>query len=222
MARAGPGTEPDNVDHRGEHVPDSSPTVFVVDDDASMRESLRLLIDSAGWRPETFASGPEFLARSRTMTPSCLVLDVVLPELSGSDLQELVADRPEMPIIFISGHGDVPVVVRAMKGGAVDFFTKPFVADVLLAAISHAIDRSRAALMDADGMRSLRDRYESLSRREREVMALVVTGRLNKQVGGTLGISEVTVKAHRGQMMRKMKAGSLPDLVGMATRLRHR
>jgi FixJ family two-component response regulator len=221
MARTGPGTEPVDADHRGEHVPDNRPTVFVVDDDARVRESLRLLIDSAGWRPETFASGLEFLARSRTMSPSCLVLDVVLPELSGSDLQQLVADRAEMPIIFISGHGDVSVVVRAMKAGAVDFFSKPFVADVMLAAIGHAIDRSRAALMDADGMRGLRDCYESLSRRERQVMALVVTGRLNKQVGGTLGISEVTVKAHRGQMMRKMKAGSLPDLIGMATRLRH-
>jgi FixJ family two-component response regulator len=222
MARADPWTEPVHFDHRGGHVPDSRPTVFVVDDDASMRESLRLLIESAGWRPETFASGPEFLACSRAMTPSCLVLDVVLPELSGSDLQALVADRPEMPIIFISGHGDVPVAVRAMKAGAADFFTKPFVADVLLAAIGNAIERSRAALVDADGMRSLRDRYESLSRREREVMALVVTGRLNKQVGSSLGISEVTVKAHRGQMMRKMQADSLPDLVGMATRLRHR
>jgi FixJ family two-component response regulator len=222
MARADPWTEPVHFDHRGGHVPDDRPTVFVVDDDASMRESLRLLIESAGWRPETFASGPEFLACSRAMTPSCLVLDVVLPELSGSDLQALVADRPEMPIIFISGHGDVPVAVRAMKAGAADFFTKPFVADVLLAAIGNAIERSRAALVDADGMRSLRDRYESLSRREREVMALVVTGRLNKQVGSSLGISEVTVKAHRGQMMRKMQADSLPDLVGMATRLRHR
>jgi FixJ family two-component response regulator len=222
MARADPWTEPVHFDHRGGHVPDDRPTVFVVDDDASMRESLRLLIESAGWRPETFASGPEFLACSRAMTPSCLVLDVVLPELSGSDLQALVADRPEMPIIFISGHGDVPVAVRAMKAGAADFFTKPFVADVLLAAIGNAIERSRAALADADGMRSLRDRYESLSRREREVMALVVTGRLNKQVGSSLGISEVTVKAHRGQMMRKMQADSLPDLVGMATRLRHR
>ena len=221
MARTGPEIEPVDADHRGGHVPDNRPTVFVVDDDARVRESLRLLVDSAGWRPETFASGPEFLARSRTMTPNCLVLDVVLPELSGSDLQTLVADRPEMPIIFISGHGDVPVVVRAMKAGAVDFFTKPFAADALLAAIGNAIGRSRAALTDADGMRGLRDRYESLTRREREVMALVVTGRLNKQVGGTLGISEVTVKAHRGQMMRKMKAGSLADLVGMATRLGH-
>lgn len=203
-------------------MPDSRPTVFVVDDDASVRDALTLLIDSAGWRPETFASGPEFLARTRTMAPSCLVLDVVLPELSGSELQELVAERSEMPIIFISGRGDVPVAVRAMKAGAVDFFTKPFVPDVLLAAIGRAIDRSRAALTDADGMRRLRDRYGSLSRREREVMALVVTGRLNKQVGGVLGISEVTVKAHRGQMMRKMEADSLPDLVGMATRLRHR
>ena len=222
MARMDRWMEPIHGPNReGGYMSDSRPTVFVVDDDVSVRESLRLLIESAGWWPETFASGAEFLARPRPVAPSCLVLDVVLPELGGCDVQQLVADRSDMPIIFISGHGDVPVAVRAMKAGAVDFFTKPFVADLLLSAIGNALDRSRAALADADSMRDVRDRYESLSRREREVMALVVTGRMNKQVGGALGISEITVKAHRGQMMRKMKAGSLPDLVHMATRLRH-
>lgn len=198
---------------------DGRPTVFVVDDDVSVRESLALLIESAGWQPETFASGPEFLARAPALTPSCLVLDVVLPDLDGCALQYLVAGRAEMPIIFISGHGDVPVAVRAMKAGAVDFFTKPVAADVLLGTISRAISRSCAVLHDVEYMRTLRDRYALLSRREREVMALVVAGRLNKQVGGVLGISEITVKAHRGQVMRKMKAGSLPDLVHMAARL---
>jgi FixJ family two-component response regulator len=200
-------------------MPDSSPTVYVVDDDTSVRESLEMLIECAGWRPESFASGREFLARPRSVAPSCLVLDVVLPGLGGCALQTLLADRLEMPIIFISGRGDVPVVVSAMKAGAVDFFTKPLVADILLSAIGRAIDRSRAALLEVDSMRTLNDRYQSLSRREREVMALVVTGRLNKQIGGTLGISEITVKAHRGQMMRKMNADSLPALVQMATRL---
>jgi FixJ family two-component response regulator len=200
---------------------DTPSTVFVVDDDVSVRESLRMLIESAGGRVETFASGGEFLARMPPLGPSCLVLDVVLPDLGGCDLQRLVADRGEMPIIFISGQRDVPIVVRAMKAGAVDFFTKPFVAELLLASIRDAIARSHAALMSVASRRELEDRFESLSRREREVMALVVTGRLNKQVGGTLGISEITVKAHRGQMMRKMRADSLPDLVMMATRLQH-
>jgi FixJ family two-component response regulator len=198
---------------------DGRPTVFVVDDDISVRESLRLLIESAGWQPETFASGPEFLARPRVLTPSCLVLDVVLPNLNGCDLQRLVGDRADMPIIFISGHVDVAIAVRAMKAGAVDFFTKPFAGDVLLGTIGNAISRSSAALQDAEYMCALRARYASLSRREREVMTLVVAGRLNKQVGGELGISEVTVKAHRGQVMRKMKATSLADLVTMAARL---
>jgi FixJ family two-component response regulator len=199
---------------------DGRPTVFVVDDDVSVRESLALLIESAGWQPETFASGPEFLARPPAVTPSCLVLDVVMPDLDGCALQHLVAGRAEMPIIFISGHGDVPVAVRAMKAGAVDFFTKPVAADVLLGTISSAIDRSSAALDDAEYMRTISTRYALVSRREREVMALIVAGRLNKQVGGVLGISEITVKAHRGQVMRKMEAGSLPDLVRMAARLR--
>lgn len=198
---------------------DAKPTVFVVDDDISVRESLKLLIESAGWRPETFGSGQEFLARPRVLAPSCLVLDVVLPDLNGCDLQKVVADRADMPIIFITGHGDVPTIVRAMKAGAADFFTKPFVNDLLLSAIRNAIDRSCAALGDAEHMRALRDSYELLSRREREVMALILAGRLNKQVGGELGISEITVKAHRGKMMRKMKAHGLVDLVHMAARL---
>ena len=196
-----------------------SPTVFVVDDDASVRQSMRTLLESAGWRSETFASAPEFLARPRALAPSCLLLDVVLPDLDGCDLQGLLADRADMPIIFISGHGDVPIVVRAMKGGAVDFFVKPFIADALLATIAQAMNQSLLALKDAASARALRDRHASLSRREREVMRLVVAGRLNKQVGSELGISEVTVKAHRGGVMRKMKAASLPDLVNMAARL---
>ena len=198
---------------------DTKPTVFVVDDDASVRESLKLLIESAGWQPETFGSGQEFLAHPRMLAPSCLVLDIGLPDLNGCDLQKAVADRADMPIIFITGYGDVPTIVRAMKAGAVDFFTKPLVGDVLLSAIRNALDRSCAALGDAEHLRALRDSYASLSRREREVMALVVAGRLNKQAGGELGISEITVKAHRGKMMRKMNADSLPELVRMAGRL---
>jgi len=198
---------------------DTKPTVFVVDDDASVRESLKLLIESAGWQPETFGSGQEFLARPRALAPSCLLLDVVLPDLHGFDLQKVVAGRADMPIIFITGCGDVPTTVRAMKAGAADFFIKPLRGDALLAAIGNALDRSSAALGDAEHMRVLRDNYASLSRREREVMALIVPGRLNKQVGGALGISEITVKAHRGKMMRKMNAGSLPELVRMADRL---
>jgi FixJ family two-component response regulator len=199
----------------------ATPIVFVVDDDVSVRQSLELLIDSAGWQSETFGSGQEFLARvARGPAPGCLVLDVFLPDLNGCDLQKLVGDRADMPIIFISGYGDVPMTVRAMKAGAVEFFTKPIVDDLLLNAIGNAITRSSVALEEAEQIRALRDSYASLSRREREVMALVVAGRLNKQVGGELGISEITVKAHRGKMMRKMKAGSLPDLVTMAARLR--
>jgi FixJ family two-component response regulator len=199
----------------------ATPIVFVVDDDVSVRQSLELLIDSAGWQSETFGSGQEFLARvARGPAPSCLVLDVFLPDLNGCDLQKLVGDRADMPIIFISGYGDVPMTVRAMKAGAVEFFTKPIVDDLLLNAIGNAITRSWVALEEAEQIRALRDSHASLSRREREVMALVVAGRLNKQVGAELGISEITVKAHRGKMMRKMQAGSLPDLVTMAARLR--
>jgi len=197
-----------------------TPIVFVVDDDVSVRESLDSLIRCAGWKPETFASAQSFLSRSKPDVPSCLVLDVSLPDVSGLDLQNRVAaDRTDMPIIFITGYGDVPMTVRAMKAGAVEFLTKPFDDDVLLTAIRNAIERSRIALDHEADLRALRDCYASLTRREREVMALVVTGKLNKQIGGELGISEITVKAHRGHMMRKMKADSLPDLVTMAARL---
>jgi FixJ family two-component response regulator len=199
----------------------ATPIVFVVDDDISVRESLELLIGCAGWQPETFASAHEFLARPRVIAPSCLVLDVSLPDLNGLDLQKRVAvDRVDMPIIFITGYGDVPMTVRAMKAGAVEFLTKPFSDEVLLSAIRQAIARSHSALDHEAQMRSLRDRYASLSPREREVMALVASGLLNKQVGGELGISEITVKAHRGKVMGKMKADSLADLVNMAATLR--
>jgi FixJ family two-component response regulator len=197
-----------------------TPTVFVVDDDVSVRESLEALIRVAGWQPQTFSTAQEFLSLPRVFVPSCLVLDVTLPDLNGLDLQQRIAtDRIDMPIIFITGHGDVPMTVRAMKAGAVEFFTKPYGDEVLLGAIQQAIECSRAALRRETETRSIRDLYASLSRRERQVMALVVRGLLNKQVGGGLGISEITVKAHRGNVMRKMKAGSFVDLVNMAARL---
>jgi len=211
-----PGLEPS-----ASAVPHATPTVFVVDEDASVRESLELLIRCAGWRAETFASAEELLARPRLLVPSCLVVDVSPPGLNGFELQRhIAADRIDMPIIFITGYGDVPMTVQAMKAGAVEFLTKPFSDDVLLTAIQHAIGRSRTALSQEAALRTLRDRHASLTRREREVMALVVAGLLNKQVGGELGISEITVKAHRGQVMRKMKADSLADLVTMAATLR--
>lgn len=201
-------------------MPHATATVFVVDDDASVRESLALLIGSAGWQPETFASAEEFLTCPRALTPSCLVLDVTLPDIDGLELQKRVSvDRADMPIVFISGYGDVPMTVRAMKAGAVEFLTKPLHGDVMLAAIENAIERSHAALEHEAQMSMLRDRYVSLTRREREVMALVVSGLLNKQVGAELDISEITVKAHRGNVMRKMKARSLADLVTMSARL---
>ena len=200
-------------------MPDVPSIVFVVDDDVSVRESLELLIRTAGWRPETFSSAQDFLSRPRSTVPCCLVLDVTLPGLSGLELQRQLVDRADMPIIFITGHGDVPMSVQAMKAGAVEFLTKPFKDDVLLDAISGAIERSRVALRQDSELRVLREGYTSLTPREREVMVLVVSGLLNKQVGGELGISEITVKAHRGQVMRKMKADSLPNLVGMAARL---
>jgi len=199
----------------------ATPIVFVVDDDVSVRESLQLLIQCEGWYPETFASAQEFLDRPRSLVPSCLVLDVSLPGLNGLDLQKHVAvARPDMPIIFITGHGDVPTTVRAMKAGAVEFLTKPFSDDALLNAIRQAIERSRVALGYEAEMQAVRNCYASLTHRERQVMALVVSGLLNKQVGGELGISEITVKAHRGKVMLKMKADSLAELVKIAARLR--
>lgn len=194
--------------------------VFVVDDDVSVRESLELLIRSAGWQSEIFESAREFLACPRPVVPNCLILDVNLPDLNGLDLQQSVSvERTDMPIIFVTGYGDVPMTVKAMKAGAAEFLTKPFSNEVLLTAIEQALERSRNSLALNSEIHELRDRHASLSRREQEVMALVVSGLLNKQVGFELGISEITVKAHRGQVMRKMKAGSLPDLVNMAARL---
>jgi Response regulator len=199
---------------------DTSPIVFVVDDDVSARESLTSLIEASGWRAEAFTSAREFLARPRPSVPSCLVLDVALSDLSGLDLQQRVAvDRADMPVIFVTGYGDVSVTVRAMKAGALEFLTKPFRDDVLLNAIRHALERSRRALELAANLKAVHEGYESLTPREREVMVLVVSGLLNKQVGGELGISEITVKAHRGQVMRKMKADSLPALVNMVAAL---
>jgi len=200
-------------------MPEPVPTVFVVDDDISVRESLEGLIHEAGWLPLAFASAEAFLARPPVAGPSCLILDVNLPDINGLDLQGRISDRTDMPIIFISGFGDVPMTVRAMRAGAVEFLTKPFDEATLLAAIAQAIQRSRAALDREADLQALRDRYDSLSRREREVMALVARGLLNKQVGFELGISEITVKAHRGQVMRKMNARTIVELVHMHGRL---
>jgi FixJ family two-component response regulator len=197
------------------------PIVFVVDDDVSVRESLEMLIRHEGWQVETFTSAQEFLARPRVCVPNCLILDVSLPGLNGLELQERVAaERSDMPIIFITGHGDVPMTVKAMKGGAQEFLTKPFNDVILLDAIRHAIRRSEIALGREKELQTLREGYASLTNREGEVMRLVVSGLLNKQIGGELGISEITVKAHRGSVMRKMEADSLADLVNMAAKLR--
>jgi FixJ family two-component response regulator len=197
-----------------------TPIVFVVDDDVSVRESLENLIGYAGYQAETFSSAREFLDRPAVRVPSCLVLDVSLPDLNGLELQErIVAERNDMPIIFITGYGDVPMTVKAMKAGAIEFLTKPLGQDVLLSAIKNALARSQMTLEHEAEIQVLRDRYRTLSRREQEVMVLVISGMMNKQVGGKLGISEITVKAHRGQVMRKMKVRSLADLVKMAARL---
>ena len=213
-------TAPAEPRARSPDVSPATPIVFVVDDDVSVRESLELLIRCEGWQPETFSSAQEFLARPRVLAPSCMILDVSLPGLNGLELQKRIGiDRIEMPIIFITGHGDVPMTVQAMKAGAVEFLTKPFSSDVLLNAIRDALERSRAALDQDAETRDVRDRYASLTGREREVMTLVVSGLLNKQAGAELGISEITVKAHRGNLMRKMKAASFADLVNMAASL---
>jgi FixJ family two-component response regulator len=197
----------------------ATPIVFLIDDDALVRGSLELLAGSAGWQVEIFASAREFLARPRTALPSCLVLDVGLPDSNGLEMQQRLADRPDMPIIFVTGSGDVRTAVRAMKAGAVEFLIKPLADELLLDAMRHAIERSRVALARQVELQALRQRYASLTCRERAVMALVVCGRLNKQCGAELGISEITVKAHRGKMMRKMGARSLPELVNMAAKL---
>jgi FixJ family two-component response regulator len=194
--------------------------VFVVDDDVWMRESLTTLIEDQGWQPKTYASAQEFLACPRALVPNCLLLDLSLPGMNGLDLQKRVAiERTDMPIIFITGHGDIPTSVGAMKAGAVEFLTKPFSDEVLLTAVRQALERSRLALAQEREMRELRERYASLTPRERDVMKLVVSGLLNKQIADELGIVESTVKAHRGQVMQKMKANSVADLVTMTARL---
>jgi len=202
-------------------VPTTTPVVFVVDDDISIRESMELLIKNEGWHVETFTSAEEFLQRPNESVASCLVLDISMPGLNGLELQKrLAVERPNMPIIFVTGHGDIRKTVQAMKAGAVEFLTKPFPDRTLVSAISGAIERSKALIgRDAD-FRALRARYERLTAREREVMALVVLGSANKHVASELGISEITVKAHRGSMMRKMEADSLAELVNQAGRLR--
>ncbi len=199
---------------------EKKPIVFVVDDDVSVRESLELLINFAGWQAETFASAKDFLAHPLSTTPSCLLLDISLPDLSGLELQKLIgSERTDMPIIFITGHGDVPMTVQAMKAGAVEFLTKPFDDEVLLTAVRHALKSSAAVVEDQAEIAGLRTSYESLTPREQEIMRCVVAGMLNKQIGLKLGISEVTVKAHRGKVMQKMNAESLADLVRIAVRL---
>ena len=214
----GVGGAPERILSRPVSYP--TPIVYVVDDDLSVRESLELLIRHEGWQPETFESAQEFLSRPRILVPCCLILDITMPGINGLELQKrVVAERSGMPIIFITGYGDVPITVQAMKAGAVEFLTKPFHDDVLLDAIRNAMQRSEAALRIEAEIGALQAHYKALSRREREVMGLVVRGRLNKQVGFELGISEITVKAHRGQVMRKMNARSLADLVNIAAKL---
>jgi FixJ family two-component response regulator len=211
------------IDYEVRAFPDKQilPIVFVVDDDVSVRESLELLIRHEGWRVETFDSGVDFLNRPSALAPSCLVLDISMPGLNGLELQSRVAaERSDMPIIFITGHGNIPMTVQAMKAGAVEFLTKPFSDESLLSAIQNAIERSKSLVRRNTVLQALKSRFACLTSREREVFALVVAGLPNKLVGSELGISEITVKAHRGVVMRKMKAESLPELVNMAVRLR--
>jgi FixJ family two-component response regulator len=200
-----------------------APIVFVVEDDSSVREALAGLIRSAGWNVEVFDSANEFLANPKPDTPSCLVLDVGLPGLSGLDLQARMAElHDDIPIVFITGHGDIPMSVRAMKAGAVEFLTKPFAEQDLLEGIQLAIDRHRAVRSEDAELRELRECYASLTPRERQVMELVISGRLNKQAAAELGTSEITIKVHRGRVMTKMRAASLPDLVNRAAKLKPR
>jgi FixJ family two-component response regulator len=201
--------------------PEPKPVVYVVDDDVSLRESLQAMVAESGFHPEVFASAEEFLRHSRQLLPGCLILDVSLPDLNGLEVQKLMsAGQTALPIVFITGHGDIPMTVEAMKAGAAEFLTKPFSPEALLAAVVSAVERSRANLVQERILQTLKERQATLSRRERDVMALVTRGQLNKQVGAALGISEITVKAHRGKVMRKMKARTLAELLTMAARLR--
>jgi FixJ family two-component response regulator len=197
----------------------ATPVVFIVDGDESVRNALAVVVRSGGWEPRTAASAEEFLAQERARTPNCLLVELDLPGSSGLDLQRRVADRVDMPVIFTSRRADIQATVLAMKGGAFEFLPKSVPLEVLLDTICGALERSEAAQRQLIQIQALQERYESLSRREREVMSLVVVGRLNKQVGGELGISEITVKAHRGKMMRKMRAASFAELVTMAASL---
>jgi FixJ family two-component response regulator len=201
-------------------MPPTIPTVVVVDDDISIRESLELLIQNEGWQPALFESAQEFLAQLPTVVPSCLILDVNLPDLSGLDIQQRISDKKSStPIIFITGYGDIPTSVRAMKAGAAEFLTKPLDDEIMIGAIREAVLRSQANLQQEGAQRQLQERFALLTRREREVMNLVVKGLMNKQVGFELEISEITVKAHRGKVMEKMQATTFVDLVNMAGKL---